>query len=105
MIPVDTPETDIGQFAEPAGGGAAGADVRELSEYVVGHMPGAVLIPMGQLPGRTAELDRQAPVYLVCASGRRRTATAGVLRSAGSTPIRWLAGRAGGPLGPSRAGA
>ena len=47
------------------------------------HLPGAVLIPMGQLPGRTAELDRGAPVYVVCASGNRSATMTGFLRNAG----------------------
>ena len=83
MIPVDTPEIDIEQLAGAVRGGAAIVDVREPGEYVAGHVPGAVLIPMGQLPGRTAELDRGAPVYVVCASGNRSAAMTGFLRGAG----------------------
>ena len=33
-------------------------DVREAREYADAHVPGAVLMPMGQLPARLAELDR-----------------------------------------------
>lgn len=83
MIPVDTPEIGIDQLAAAAKGGAAIVDVREPGEYVAGHVPGAVLIPMGQLPGRTAELDRRAPVYVVCASGNRSADMTGFLRGAG----------------------
>ena len=36
-------------------------DVREAGEYAEAHVPGAVLIPMGQLPSRLAELDRTEP--------------------------------------------
>lgn len=83
MIPVDTPEIDIDQLAGAVQAGAAIVDVREPGEYVAGHVPGAVLIPMGQLPGRMAELDRNAPVYIVCASGNRSATMTGFLRSAG----------------------
>jgi rhodanese-related sulfurtransferase len=83
VIPVDTPEIDIDQLAGAVRGGAAIIDVREPGEYVAGHVPGAVLIPMGQLPRRTAELDRDAPVYVVCASGNRSATMTGFLRSAG----------------------
>ena len=62
MIPVETPEIGIDQLAAAVKGGAAIVDVREPGEYVAGHVPGAVLIPMGQLSGRTAELDRAAGV-------------------------------------------
>ena len=83
MIPVDTPEIGIDQLAAAVNGGAAIVDVREPDEYVAGHVPGAVLIPMGQLPRRTAEIDRNAPVYVVCASGNRSATMTGFLRSAG----------------------
>ncbi|HEX9041859.1 MAG TPA: rhodanese-like domain-containing protein [Trebonia sp.] len=83
MIPVDTPEIDIDRLAEAVRAGAAIVDVREPREYVAGHVPGAVLIPMGQLPGRVTELDRGAPVYVVCASGNRSATMTGFLRGAG----------------------
>ena len=83
MIPAATPEISIDQFAEAVRAGAAVVDVREPGEYLAGHVPGAVLIPMGQLPGRTAELDRDAPVYVVCASGNRSSAMTAFLRSSG----------------------
>ena len=83
MIPAATPEISIDQLAEAVRDGAALVDVREPGEYLAGHVPGAVLIPMGQLPGRMAELDRDAPVYVVCASGNRSAAMTDLLRSAG----------------------
>ena len=33
-------------------------DVRSLREYERGHLPGARLIPVNEMPGRLAELDR-----------------------------------------------
>ena len=100
MIPVNTPEIDIGQLAAAVKGGATIVDVREPSEYVAGHVPGAVLMPMGQLPGRTAELHRGAPVYVVCASGNRSAAMTSSLRNAGfeAYPV------AGGTSGWARSG-
>ena len=83
MIPVDAPEIDIDQLAGAVRGGATVIDVREPGEYTAGHVPRAVLIPMGQLPGRIAELDRNAPVYVVCASGNRSATMTVFLRSAG----------------------
>ncbi len=56
--------------------------MREPGEYLAGHVPGAVLIPMDQLPRRTAELDRGASVYVVCASGNRSSDMTGFVRSA-----------------------
>ena len=78
-----TVEIDINQLADVATSGGTVVDVREPAEYVAGHVPGAVLIPMGQLPDRLAELDREAPVYVLCASGNRSAAMTDFLRSAG----------------------
>ena len=54
---------------------AAGAtqliDVREPSEYVSGHVPGAVSIPMAQLVDRLDEIDSSRPVFVVCQAGGR----------------------------------
>ena len=58
-------------------------DVREPVEYREGHLPGAVNIPMGQLAARMGEIDRDRPVYVVCASGSRSSAMTDVLTAAG----------------------
>ena len=63
--------------------GATVVDVREPGEYVAGHVPGATLIPMGQLSSRLGELDKSRPVYLVCASGNRSAAMTDLLRASG----------------------
>ncbi len=36
-------------------------DVRQVSEYEDGHIPGSRLIPLGELKDRTAELDPDKP--------------------------------------------
>ena len=51
-----TPEIDLDSFARRQRDGARVVDVREPGEYVEGHVPGAVPVPMGQLPGRLGEL-------------------------------------------------
>ena len=75
----NTPEIDIDQLARSAEEGAAVIDVREQAEYVAGHVPGATPMPMGQLASRLGELDRDRPVYVVCASGNRSAAMTDVL--------------------------
>lgn len=37
-------------------------DVREPEEYEEGHIPGALLIPLSELPDRLPEIDPQKPV-------------------------------------------
>jgi rhodanese-related sulfurtransferase len=39
-------------------------DVRQLKEYERGHLPGAKLIPLGDLEGRLGELDRDKPIVI-----------------------------------------
>ncbi len=39
-------------------------DVRQPSEYKGGHMPGAKLIPVGELDGRLSELDKDKPTIV-----------------------------------------
>ena len=54
--------------------GATVVDVREPGEYVAGHVPGAVLIPMGQLPcsGRRARPERPGLRHLRLGQPQRR---------------------------------
>jgi rhodanese-related sulfurtransferase len=46
-------------------------DVREPIEHAEEHLVGAKLIPLGQLEKRAAEIDRSAPVVVMCRSGKR----------------------------------
>ena len=39
-------------------------DVRQLSEYQAGHIPGATLIPLPLLSDRLAELDPEKPTLV-----------------------------------------
>ena len=76
-------EIDLESFAAEHGAGAVVVDVRESWEYEAGHVPGARLIPLDQLPSALAELPRTGPVYVICASGNRSKAAAGFLHAAG----------------------
>jgi rhodanese-related sulfurtransferase len=48
-------------------------DVREDDEWQLGHAPGAVHIPMADIPARVeaAELDYDRAIYVVCRQGGR----------------------------------
>ena len=74
-----TPEIDIEQMAAALSDDAALIDVREVSEYAAGHVPGAVLMPMTRLTAHLGELDKNRPVYVVCASGNRSAAMTDLL--------------------------
>jgi molybdopterin/thiamine biosynthesis adenylyltransferase/rhodanese-related sulfurtransferase len=60
-------------------------DVRERNEWNQGHIPGAVLLPMGELESRIEEAapDRSRPVILYCASGNRSARAARTLEELG----------------------
>lgn len=76
-------EVALDSFAAAHADGAVVIDVREPGEYVGGHVPGAVLMPMGELPSRTSQLDPCGPVYVLCASGTRSSAMTHFLRQGG----------------------
>ena len=58
-------------------------DVREPDEWAAGHIPGALHIPMNQVPQRLHELDRERTVVAVCRSGHRSDHVAHYLRGLG----------------------
>ena len=51
-------------------------DVRNPGEAAAGMIPGAVNIPVGQLPDRVDELDADAPTVVYCAGGYRSSVAA-----------------------------
>ncbi|OGQ98244.1 MAG: hypothetical protein A2505_10625 [Deltaproteobacteria bacterium RIFOXYD12_FULL_55_16] len=54
-------------------------DVRQPREYEEGHLAGAILIPLKELPGRLGELKKEKPVIVYCAVGGRSKAAAQLL--------------------------
>ena len=54
-------------------------DVREPWEYQQGHIPGAVLVPLGSLSSLVENLDINQPVVVVCATGNRSVSAAALL--------------------------
>lgn len=67
-------------------------DVREPPEYAEARAPGAVLIPMGQLPSRIDELPPGGPVYLICRSGNRSGVMAELLETHGFDAVNVVGG-------------
>lgn len=67
-------------------------DVREPAEFEICRIPGAVLIPLGQLPSRLSELDPAQEIVLQCKLGGRSANATAYLRRAGFTRARNLTG-------------
>lgn len=74
-------------------------DVRNPDEWEgpLGHLEGARLIPLPQLPARLAELEafRHAPLVTICKAGGRSNQAATILLEAGFTKVRSMAGGMG----------
>lgn len=58
-------------------------DVRENDEYAAGHIPGATLVPLGQLASRMSELPKDKTIVAVCRSGNRSGQATELLRQNG----------------------
>lgn len=76
-------EVDLDTFAAAHAAGATVLDVRNPDEYEEKHVPGAVLIPLGQLAERVDEIPAADPLYVICAAGGRSLTATRALVDAG----------------------
>jgi sulfur dioxygenase len=69
-------------------------DVREPEEFTgpLGHIRGAILIPLGELVERAGELARDRPIVAVCRAGSRSAQATVILREAGFSDVANLSG-------------
>jgi sulfur dioxygenase len=69
-------------------------DVREPQEFTgpLGHIRGSLLIPLGELAERAAELAHDRPIVAVCRAGSRSAQATVILRQAGFSEVANLAG-------------
>lgn len=51
-------------------------DVREEEEYAAAHLPGALNIPLSELPARFDEISEDSPALFVCNTGIRSSQAA-----------------------------
>lgn len=76
---------------------AAGArvfDVREPDEYVAGHVPGAVAVPLGEVAGQVDQFRGAGPAYVVCKSGGRSMRACELLADEGVAVVNVAGGTA-----------
>jgi len=64
-------EIDVDQLASAVEAGGRVVDVREPDEYEAGHVPGAVLVPLGTVPEQIDAFRGDGPTYVICKSGGR----------------------------------
>jgi molybdopterin/thiamine biosynthesis adenylyltransferase/rhodanese-related sulfurtransferase len=67
-------------------------DVRHPHEWEIAHLEGARLIPLAELPERLGELDDKSEIVAYCHRGGRSLKAVEILRGAGFTRARSLAG-------------
>jgi glyoxylase-like metal-dependent hydrolase (beta-lactamase superfamily II)/rhodanese-related sulfurtransferase len=62
-------------------------DVRELSEYEAGHIPGSVNVPWHDIDGIPAGIDPAERVLVICASGQRAGTAASLMQRFGADEV------------------
>jgi adenylyltransferase/sulfurtransferase len=88
------PEVTVGELAGEmeSGPGVLLIDVREPQEWSIGHIDGAMLIPLGELPSRVRDIDRNQRIITYCHHGIRSIQAMEILRAAGHDDVWSLRG-------------
>jgi len=76
-------EIDIDEFAARRTAGQFVLDVREPHEYEEAHVPGAILVPLGDVEHCVDEVPTGAPILIICRSGARSLQAAKFLAEQG----------------------
>ncbi|MDH3943021.1 MAG: rhodanese-like domain-containing protein [Anaerolineae bacterium] len=85
-------EINVAQAYEMRADGAFILDVREPEEWNQHHIPGATLIPLGELASRVDELPSDQEIVVVCRSGNRSQTGRDILLNAGFESVTSMAG-------------
>lgn len=82
------------QELEEHAGAVQVLDVREPAEFTgpLGHIAGAILIPLGELAGRAGELSHDRPIVTVCRAGSRSAQAISILQQNGFADLANLTG-------------
>ena len=62
-------------------------DVRRRGEFASGHVPGAINIPLAELPEQLSKIPSGWPIAVICAAGYRSTIAKGILERRGLKPL------------------
>ncbi|MDO5103182.1 MAG: rhodanese-like domain-containing protein [Lautropia sp.] len=90
-----TPDELSAWLAEPTDCHPILLDVREEWEYELGHLPGSVLLPLGQLSAdelETLDLQPDQPIVAICHHGVRSRMAMQLLAHYGYTKVYDLIG-------------
>lgn len=84
-------EVSIGDFKRAiSGSGALIVDARSAGEFAGGKFKGAVNIPSEEVEKRFAEVPKDKPVYIHCATGARAEMAYDILKAKGYTNVKLL---------------
>ncbi len=89
------PQIDVHELAAWRERGAPLIDVREHHEFAAARVPGAVLIPLGEVIERIDEVPTEGTVFVICARGGRSAKAVEYFRAQGIDAVNV----AGGTLG------
>lgn len=82
----------VAQAAEIRDAGAFVLDVREPDEWEQAHIPGATLIPLGELKSRINEVPEDQDILVYCRSGNRSQEGRDILLAAGYENVTSMSG-------------
>ena len=85
-------EVSVDVAAAKRDAGAFILDVREPEEWIEYHIPGATLIPLGELEARVNEVPSDQEVVVVCRSGNRSQVGRDILLNANINQVTSMAG-------------
>lgn len=86
------PHTSVDALPDPLPEDVAVLDVREPDEWAAGHVPGAVHVPLGELPDRADLVPSSGPVLVVCAVGGRSARATAFLARQGTDAVNLAGG-------------
>jgi|JI10StandDraft_1071094.scaffolds.fasta_scaffold51611_3 rhodanese-related sulfurtransferase len=92
-------EVSVAELERALVEGARVVDVRELDEYVDGHVPGAVHVALATVPQHVAAFEGPGTTYVICKAGGRSMRACEFLAQQGITTVNvaggtldWVAG-------------
>jgi rhodanese-related sulfurtransferase len=86
------PEISVTDAAVKRDAGAFILDVRQPDEWVEYHVPGATLIPLGELEAHVKQVPQDKDIIVVCRSGNRSQTARDILLKAGHTRVTSMTG-------------
>jgi rhodanese-related sulfurtransferase len=89
-IPIEINVTEAAQMAKQPG--TVLLDVREPHELAICQLAGSLQIPLGNIPGRLAEIPRDQRILVLCHHGARSMRVAAWLRANGYANVSSIVG-------------